>query len=209
MDDLEMMKKKLRKLAKKGARRRAAEQTPDTSLKRVLRAKNRKNSRTKGASFENKIAKVFSEWSGMDVKRTPQSGGWANASFGVTGDLVCSNKRFPFHVECKKREGWHLDDLVTGVRVRDTRSIVAWWNQAIETCPEGKEPLLVFARNNRQVLVMVREDFVVGRLGTPMRYEAVPKLTLQCVEQGHRLVTVMTLERFLAATPKPKKRKRK
>lgn len=157
MHDLERMKAKLSKLAEKNPRRKAADATPDTSLRRVQSRRDRKNSKSKGNLYENRIAAKWSKWSGEELRRTPGSGGWSKtAAFGVTGDLVCPNKLYPFHHECKKREGWHLDDLLIGVRKRDTRSIIEWWKQCMKECPRDKIPTLIFARNHMPDLLMMR-----------------------------------------------------
>ncbi len=174
-DDLDRLKAQMREVTGKAAKTPKELDEPKTSIAKVEQDRTRKNSRTKGNSYELRIAKLFAEWSGEEVRRTPGSGGWSSSKFGVTGDLVCANKRFPFHVECKKREGWTLDDLITGVRKPDDAnpwcSIEAWWRQCIESCPKGpvsvaltgggllKEPLLVFTRNRQADLVMVRHAF--------------------------------------------------
>jgi hypothetical protein len=71
---------------------------------------------------------------------------------------VFSDRKAPFHVECKKHEGWNLADLVTGIRGLDsncTNSIEQWWQQAIKDCPTKKLPVLVFAKNRQPPLVMM------------------------------------------------------
>lgn len=162
--DLDEMTARMRKLAGKGPSRAKALREPHTSIAKVMQDRGRKNSRTKGNSYELRIAKAFAQWSGEHIRRTPQSGGWSNAKFGVSADLVCDNPKWPFHIECKKREGWHLDDLITGIRPDDTRSIEAWWKQTVDSCPKKgytkkgytTTPMLVFARNRGPSLVMMR-----------------------------------------------------
>jgi len=131
-----------------------------------------KKSKRKGASFEHHIAKLFSSYFGCSVRRTPGSGGWATVGeFGPRGDLVFASRRAPYHVECKKHEGWDLSDLITGVRAGDktvTNSLEKWWQQTIRDCPKRKHPMLIFARNlakaskGRNVgvppLLMMRQD---------------------------------------------------
>lgn len=160
----------LRRAAGKGPSRHKAVHEPQTSIAKVERDRSRKNSRVKGSRAELDVARVFSEWCGEEVRRTPLSGGWSTSRFGVTGDLVCANRVFPFHVEIKHREGWCIDDLITGVRADHDKSIVQWWRQCVESCPKKrgknglvmyrKEPLLVFRRNRQPWLVMwpVRSD---------------------------------------------------
>lgn len=103
------------------------------------------NSRDKGIRFERKIAKAFSESLGLDIRRTPLSGGWAKGSAEVAGDLVCVDNPddFPYHVECKCSEGWKLESLFTDQH----KWFDDWWEQCVTECPEGKIPLLVFTRN--------------------------------------------------------------
>jgi hypothetical protein len=163
---LDRSKKKLREKSGKGPSRAKALREPHTSIAKVESDRSRKNSRVKGNRGELDVAKVFSMWCGELVRRTPMSGGWSSAKFGVTADLVCTKKAFPFHVEVKHREGWTLDDLVTGAREDHDKSIVQWWLQCLTSCPADsaqeylKVPLLVFRRNRQPWLVMVREEDV-------------------------------------------------
>jgi len=170
--DVRSLKARLRESAGKGASRGKAGREPVTSVAKVESDRARKNSRVKGTRAELDVAEMFSRWCGEVVRRTPGSGGWSSAKFGVTADLVCPNKRFPFHVEVKHREGWTLDDLVTGARREHDKSITQWWRQCVESCPKTvddanridtrgrvllkKEPLLVFRRNRQPWLVMMR-----------------------------------------------------
>lgn len=204
--DLERMKRKLRKLAQKSPRRRAAEATPDTSLKSVERRRNRKKSKHKGNRYENVIAKLFSAWSGLEIKRTPGSGGWGTAAFGVTGDLVCSDRRYPFHHECKKREGWRLEDLVLGVRGKDTRSVKAWWKQCTRECPSGKIPTLIFTRNRMADLIMLRaSDYdALPHVGDVPR-EVMSRFVIRIRKE---VVVILSLENFLKHVQPPKRKKK-
>lgn len=164
----ETMKARLRRVAGKGASRGKAEREPVTSVAKVEADRSRKNSRVKGSRAELDVAAMFSRWCGEEVRRTPLSGGWSSAKFGVTADLVCANPAFPYSVEIKHREGWVLDDLVTGIRKEHDKSIVQWWKQCVESCPKfrqvgaaielAKEPLLVFRRNRQPWLVMMRPE---------------------------------------------------
>lgn len=202
------MKARLRAGSGKGPSRGKAEREIVTSVAKVESDRSRKNSRVKGSRAELDVAKMFSEWCGEVVRRTPQSGGWSNARFGVTADLVCANKAFPFSVEVKCREGWLIDDLVTGVRKDHDKSIVQWWKQCVESCPKRKrtpsrntntieylkEPLLVFRRNHQPWLVMVRAH-------VPTRRTCM--FLIQTEEFGSQEVVVMRLDEFLKITSVP------
>lgn len=210
----ETMKARLRRVAGKGVSRGKAGREPVTSVAKVEADRSRKNSRVKGSRAELDVAAMFSRWCGEEVRRTPLSGGWSSAKFGVTADLVCPNPAFNFHVEIKHREGWVLDDLVTGVRREHDKSIVQWWKQCMESCPRentlprdengflrrpplSKEPLLVFRRNRQPWLVM-------------MRPEAGDRHVNECAAAQFTLpyascpdVIVMLLEVFLDLEPVP------
>lgn len=95
-------------------------------------------------------------------------------TYVVQGNLVVHN--------CKHREGWTLDDLVTGAREDHDKSIVQWWTQCLTSCPADsdleylKVPLLVFRRNRQPWLVMVRnEDVKKHEARTPMERTVVVK----------------------------------
>lgn len=211
-DELQRMRVKLRAGAGKGSSRNKAGREPVTSIAKVESDRGRKNSRVKGNRAELDVAEMFSRWCGEVVRRTPGSGGWSNAKFGVTADLVCANKAFPYHVEVKHREGWALDDLVTGVRKEHDKSIVQWWKQCVDSCPRiksrsmgpslsdlafGKVPLLVFRRNRQPWLVMMSEDATLqGGAGVGL-FEIPCPLPV-------RIVKVMLLEVFLDLEPIPK-----
>jgi hypothetical protein len=103
----------------------------------------KKNSRAKGNSFELQVAKAFSQHFGCKFRRTPLSGGWSEKA-ETKGDIVCVDRDdFPYCVECKNAEGWHLESLFTDKH----EWFDAWWLQVTSECPEGKVPLLVFTRN--------------------------------------------------------------
>ena len=75
------------------------------------------NSKAKGSSYELKIAKQLTAWSGYEFNRTPMSGGlrWQEDN-NISGDIVPpAELKFPFSVECKKREiDWDFDFLLKG-----------------------------------------------------------------------------------------------
>lgn len=197
------VKARLRDQAGKGPSRDRARREPHTSIAKVESDRARKDSRRKGNRGELEVAEAFARWCGEVVRRTPQSGGWSNARFGVDADLVCANKAFPFHVEVKHREGWVLDDLVTGARREHDKSIVQWWRQCVDSCPKAKpprsesitkEPLLVFRRNRQPWLVMMRWE--------ACRHDFAASFTVAYAPLPY--VAVLQLSVFLDLEPVPK-----
>lgn len=207
------LKAKLRASAGKGAGRGKAGREPVTSIAKVEQDRSRKNSRVKGNRAELDVAEAFSRWCGEVVRRTPGSGGWSNAKFGVTADLVCANKAFPFHVEVKHREGWVLDDLVTGARRDHDKSIRQWWVQCVKSCPTergavqgrvlSKEPLLVFRRNRQPWLAMLRRHAFTQEVGAGIMVAEMLTPGLGAIYSSGTVV-IMRLDVFLDLEPVPR-----
>lgn len=166
-----------------------------------------KKSKTKGATFEARIAKLFSAYYGCSVRRTPGSGGWATTgSFGPKGDLVFSAKKVPYHVELKKQEGWELTDLLSGKRSADktsTMSIEKWWKQTTRDCSAKKVPMLIFAKNHVPPLLMLRVNDLT-MLSSKITFVAdfVPKMTIHTDDDGVRVI--LLLSDFLRFVRPPK-----
>lgn len=158
--------------AKAGRKRRKKKRRGEPFAMEKTSSGGGKKSKRKGAKFESVIAKLFAVYFGCSVRRTPGSGGWATVGdFGPRGDLVFANRRAPYHVECKRHEGWDLSDLITKVRAgttTSTNSLEKWWTQTIRDCPKRKYPMLIFARNLAKAgqgknvgvppLLMMRQD---------------------------------------------------
>jgi hypothetical protein len=112
----------------------------------LLMAKQGKGARNKGSSFENKVAKLFSKWTGFRIKRTPMSGGFSKEG-SYAGDLNCvlpeESSIFPFIVECKNQECWSFDNILVA-----KNKIFNFWDQAADEGEKaGKIPLLIVTKN--------------------------------------------------------------
>lgn len=110
------------------------------------------NGKEKGNVFERKIAKIMTEWTGIKFERVPASGGlhWKKDN-RVYGDIVCNDPEFPLVIECKNRQAWSMDALITG-----SAEVKKWWQQVKgDAEATGKKPVVIFTRNQRPVYVMV------------------------------------------------------
>lgn len=122
-----------------------------------------KNAKRKGGQYERDIAKKFQDRYGVELKRTPQSGGFAKKSDKADdyrGDItiVDTKQMLKLHIECKTHK---------------TLSIPKWISQAEEDCPEGRIPIIVFHQYNsskdfvclsiEDFLNLVPKDKVVGK----------------------------------------------
>lgn len=122
-----------------------------------------KNAKRKGGQYERDIAKKFQERYGVELKRTPQSGGFAKKSEKADdfrGDItiVDTKKMLLLHIECKNQKQW---------------SLPKWLKQSEEDCPEGRTPIVVFHQHNsskdyvslslEDFLKLVDKDKVIGK----------------------------------------------
>ena len=118
----------------------------EENIKRGKRAKR------KGGQYERDIAKKFQKRYGVELKRTPQSGGFAKKSDKADdyrGDItiVDTKQMLLVHIECKNQKSW---------------SLPAWLKQAEEDCPEGRTPIVVFHQHNtsKDYVCLSLDDFL-------------------------------------------------
>lgn len=133
------------KSAKKGPVSKTKEKNPD-NVKRGRRSRN------KGSNFERDVAKKFARFYGVELVRTPQSGGFVKNSLKAEdfrGDVVPadSSVKLILHIECKNAKRWTLPQ---------------WIEQAESDCPKGKVPVVVFHKHNssKDYVCLELEDFM-------------------------------------------------
>lgn len=117
--------------------------------------------RNKGATFERKIAKQVSVWTGVEFKRTPMSGGW-NKSGDITPKDPKAMIDFPFSIECKNQECWSVPAFFGCRKWKNApKAISAWWKQCEDDSVKHKKiPVLVFTQSNQPVFCMLNiSDF--------------------------------------------------
>ena len=109
-----------------------------TKQKNPENVKRGRRSRNKGSNYGRSIAKRFAEVYGVELVRTPQSGGFVKNSLKAEdfrGDVVPADStiRLGLHIECKNTQKWTLPQ---------------WIKQAESDCPEGRVPVVVFHQYN-------------------------------------------------------------
>lgn len=106
------------------------------------------NARRKGAKGERMAAEFLKEWTGMDFKRTPGSGGLrGHVSDYTEGDIVCVKKNyiFPLCIEVKFYEELNFNHLLYDVNSK----IKSFWKQARESAKRAEKiPILLMRYNN-------------------------------------------------------------
>lgn len=110
----------------------------------LLMASRGSGARVKGASYERKIAKILEDRTGVKLERTPLSGGFAksSSSTALKGDINSIDPTIDLHlhIECKNQKKWALRD---------------WYKQALDDCPKGRKPIVVFHEDRGKDFVMV------------------------------------------------------
>ena len=128
-----------------------------------LKSKRGKSSRVKGATYENKIAKIIKDIYNITLKRTPSSGGFAKEQHNefFCGDLTCVDKgiNFLLHIEAKNQKVLKLKD---------------WLEQARSDCVRGKIPVVIF-HTSKQVHGKA-EDYITLPLSEFLNLVPVEKL---------------------------------
>ena len=110
-----------------------------------------KRAKRKGGNYERLIAKILGDKYKVELKRTPQSGGFAKKSEKADdfrGDItIVDNKQvLLLHCECKDQKTWKLKD---------------WLRQAESDCPDGRVPLVIFHEHgsSRNYVCLSLDDF--------------------------------------------------
>lgn len=129
----------------------ATTRAEEQKTKKEEAVKRGKNAKRKGGQYERDIAKKFQKRYGIELKRTPQSGGFAKKSDRADdfrGDItiVDNKQQLKVHIECKNQKSW---------------SLPAWIKQAEEDCPEDRTPIVVFHQHNssKDYVCLSLEDF--------------------------------------------------
>lgn len=121
-----------------------------------MKPKKKKNGRAKGSSFERRTAAQLTTWTGTRFSRVPMSGGW-NQTGDVTPKDPREMVRWPFNIECKNAQCWHLSVLFEYVGGVLPGCFGRWWKQCSSDAKKSKRiPVLVFTRNHRPVYCMMQ-----------------------------------------------------
>ena len=132
------------------------------------------NSRTKGQSFERKVASMLnSKFDTDSFSRTPGSGAFATTHklpdhLKLYGDLI-TPQWFAFTIECKS--GYEVVDLPS--LLRENNQFYEWVFQAKHDAKmANRKPLLIVQHTRRQAYCLLdtsveMDDFVLKNTSTP------------------------------------------
>lgn len=170
-----------------------------------------RKSKRKGSSNERQLAHIFQAWWQVGTfARTPGSGSWSRPGnreeFKACGDIISSDKSFPFCVEAKNQEGWTLDQLIHNEKC----VIHSWWKQTVDETPKGLVSLLLITRNHVPQAVIFSAGPMVGLVNSigklnptdpsyPWAYY--PHFCFDFVRDNGDLLIIMSLNNFFKISP--------
>lgn len=125
------------------------------------------NARSKGKRGEAMAIEFMSQWTGMEFRRSPLSGGLRGHIADYTeGDIICTKKNyiFPLCVEVKFYEELNFNHLLYDVQSK----IMGFWHQAHDSAVRAKKiPLLLMRYNGlpKNFFFVVLEYKFIRELG--------------------------------------------
>lgn len=122
------------------------------------------NSGAKGNSFESFLAKELTIASGVELSRTPCSGGLSSRWPHDLYAHKAGENNWDFGIEAKFRNGWTIEDFLYKKESKPSRHkrkadqfIWDWWNATVDDAKRtNKIPVLIIKRNKEKPLVVVR-----------------------------------------------------
>lgn len=128
----------------------------------VDRSKLGKSSKSKGKTFERRVASLLISFTGVNFRRTPCSGGM-NKFGGVvvaehifSGDVLCDSPDFDFSVEAKNRQDISLTAVL---RNPSTASFTKYWHQCVaDALTNNRRPMLFFKNAREDWVVVTKQD---------------------------------------------------
>lgn len=158
-------------------------------------------SRRKGVGAERALARRFAEWWKGQVQRTPMSGAY-DPEWRLAGDLMFVDP-WPFEVEIRNRENWHLEQLFETPQVGP----IPKWLEEIDGRAHMSHlrPMLIVRRNFVPALLCIRIDDLNSMRWQRGRADIVcvphPKWVIMALETFFVRVTPEQVKSLIPLTP--------
>lgn len=104
------------------------------------------NGKQKGSSFERRICKMMTDYTGLDFRRSFGSGAFKSKhkELDESGDIKCEDPSFPYSIECKFYSDIDYHNILAG----DCSRLDKWLKQCvIDARHQNKHGLLIFKTN--------------------------------------------------------------
>lgn len=130
----------------------------------IDRSKIGKRSKRKGKTYERRCAKILIDFTGINFRSVPASGGFNKQGVVIReelfcGDLICDDPKFKFCIESKNRQEFSITALLKNP---ETAAFTKWWHQCVEDAKRVNLKPLMFFKPNRQddCVVLSYDDYV-------------------------------------------------
>jgi hypothetical protein len=128
----------------------------------VDRSKLGRSNKRKGKTFESRVAHILTEFTGVNFRRVPCSGGF-NKFGGVvvaehvfSGDVLCDSPHFDFSVEAKNRQDITLTALLKNP---GTAPFTKYWYQCVaDAAVNNRRPMMFFKNAREDWVVITKHD---------------------------------------------------
>jgi hypothetical protein len=153
------------------------------------------NSKKKGSKNERGISKLFTEWTGYNFSRTPQSGGlnWHNKI--STGGIICIDDvhiaEFTLSIEAKFHNELDFSHLIDGTLSKGTNKVIHFWDQCSKDALHDKKIPCLFMRRNG----MKADNHFVA---IPLDFLMLLRLSLPEWEPSYGYIAFQSIERKFA-----------
>lgn len=108
------------------------------------------NGKKKGNKGELALTKWWTQWSGFEFSRVPQSGGlrWQKQD-DICGDIIITDerqsRRFPFSIESKSYKDINFEQMILGQK---KNMVMGFWEQCKTDAERSKKYPILFMRYN-------------------------------------------------------------
>ncbi len=106
-----------------------------------------RRSKGRGKAYERLVADALTEYTSVNFRRTPSSGGFNRQGIEVAGhifcgDLMCDRADFKFSVEAKNRKNFSFQHILSSL---EKCEFTQWWFQTVRDAKRHNlEPMLWF-----------------------------------------------------------------
>jgi hypothetical protein len=116
-----------------------------------------RKSKKKGKRYESRVAKLLGDFTKVNFRKVPGSGGFNKAGgvkvadYVFCGDVICDRRDFRFSVEAKSRKTF---SFVAILKDPQKAAFTEWWKQCIDDAKSINKLAIMFFKPDTQ------EDFV-------------------------------------------------
>jgi len=130
-------------------------------MEKLSQSKIGKRSKSKGNRYERRVVKLLHEFTDINFRRVPASGGF-NKTGGMvvneaafSGDVICDSDKFLYSIEAKNRKSISLPAILKNPT--NTEFIKCWEQCTADACQINLKPMMFFKPNNSADWICLKE----------------------------------------------------